>query len=101
MDLRIPMFWILAEQQRGKCPQCKKEIAEDSRVLFRYIIPLAGGGSKEVENIQMFHARCVTQERRVARKEAALRLAREGKRPVEIAMEIGVSLASVYLYLKR
>ena len=100
MDLRIPMFWVLLKQQATRCPQCRRQILANAPVAFRYIVPLANGGSQQIENIKMLHAQCVTQERRVARKEAALRLAREGKRPVEIAMEIGVSLASVYLYLK-
>lgn len=53
---------MLLKKQKGKCNLCKLRLLEEDILEIDHIIPLAEGGSKNYENIQIVHRHCHDQK---------------------------------------
>ena len=88
----------LKRKQGQLCYTCHEAIAADDRVVVQY-----NGGEKLpiiwFENLELVHERCI-RSRKERRKDQVLKLKEEGLKLSEIATKMGISITSVYNYLK-
>ncbi len=88
----------LKQKQGWLCFNCDKSILIDDRVVVQF-----SGVTKEAmeeADLNLVHARCVRSSKDL-RKDRALKLKEEGLKSGEIAAKMGISITSVYSYLRK
>ena len=54
-------LYTIAENQHGKCPECGEPIFNGEEIETHHIVPVGGGGTDDVENLQHLHKPCHKQ----------------------------------------
>jgi RNA-directed DNA polymerase len=54
-------LYTIAENQHWKCPECGEPLFNGEEIETHHIVPVAGGGTDDVENLQHLHKPCHKQ----------------------------------------
>ncbi len=54
-------LYTIAENQRWKCPECGEPLFDGEEIETHHIVPVAEGGTEDVENLQHLHVPCHKQ----------------------------------------
>jgi len=54
-------LYTIAENQNWKCPECGEPLLNGEEIETHHIVPVAEGGSDDVENLQQLHKPCHKQ----------------------------------------
>ena len=87
----------LKRRQEGRCAVCADDLGQD-QVVMRF--NGTKGGFVSESTLDLIHAHCV-RSGKDRRKDQVLKLKEEGLKLSEIATKVGVSITSVYNYLKK
>lgn len=88
----------LKRRQEGKCAVCADDLGQD-QVVVRYSDGIKDGLVVGESDLDLIHLHCV-RSGKDGRKDQVLKLKEEGLKSSEIATRVGISITSVYNYLK-
>ena len=98
VDTRKIVKALLFKKQQGNCAECKRPL--DVKYGLRYFTSLEYGGTETYDNVELIHVQCGNAGTKQKRTVKAWVLQKGGKKPQEIAQELGMSLSTVIRYLK-